>query len=480
MAGYIASSATARWNVTWIIVHRIELVEQTIKTFSAMGVECGVVAAGYTLDVSAKVQVAMIGTLANRVDKLPPPNLILIDEAHHAVAATWKRLLARFPSVVQIGFTATPERLDGRGLSEQFDELVIGPTPRWLIDNHHLSPYQAFSPASGVGEDDLTVRAGEFATESVVAAMDKPTVTGSAIDEYQKHLAGKRAIVFCASRKHASNVCTAFNAAGIVAEYVDGATPKSERRDAMVRFSAGETLVLVNVDLFAEGVDVPDAVGVILLAHTMSLGKYLQRVGRALRFVAGKVAIIIDHVGSIRRFGLPCAHREWSLEGRKRGKSTPKEIQDMQCQECDGWFPPARVCPGCGHVVPVKERLRFLKHVPGELVEVFIQEMRKDGMVEEHELIRQATMTETEKQDAIEALANKKLELLAVNKQTALAMIPSARSLLDFQVIAKLAGYKSGWAWRRFQDWKSGRTAREEALEKTRAKLGGYEYVRQI
>ncbi|MBF0399979.1 MAG: DEAD/DEAH box helicase [Magnetococcales bacterium] len=421
IASRIVTGAADKGNTAFFLVHRTELAEQAVRTFEDCGVLCGMIVSGGQIDSSKLVHVAMAATLARRAGSFVPPKILIIDEAHHAVAPTLRKILDECKESIVIGLTATPQRLDGRGLGEMFEEMVIGPSPSWLIQNGYLARFRAFSPRSGIGEDGLAVRSGDFAIEDIEHAMDRPTVTGDAIAEYSKLIEGKRAIVFCASISHSTNVATAFSLAGFPAEHVDGKTPKEERRAIMDRFRTGKTLVLCNVDLFAEGVDVPDAVGVILLAHTLSLGKYLQRVGRCLRMAPGKVACIIDHVGSIRRHGLPTDEREWSLDSKRRASKSVPETKLVQCMECDQWFPPARVCPGCGFVVPVKERLRFLRHVPGELVEVIAVDKK----------------TEEE------------------NKQAAISMRKKAKTLADLRLIETKRGYKRGWAEKVFNGRKS-------------------------
>lgn len=464
IAGHMASRAAHRGNSTLFLVHRQELVRQSVRTFGEFDAPCGVIAAGQPMDLSAPIQVAMIGTLTRRLESITPPKIIIIDEAHHAVAATYKRVLAAFPESKIIGLTATPERLDGAGLCKLFDALVLGPSVRWLIENRFLADFRAFSPES-VDTDSLDIRAGDFVQEQAAALMDKPTITGDVIGHYQRLAPGQRMIVFAAGINHSKNVAAAYQQAGIAAEHVDGETPEKDREAAIARFTAGQTLVLSNVALFGEGFDVPAAGAVQILRPTLSLALHLQMIGRALRYMEGKTAYILDHVGGIKRHGLPDQEREWSLEGRARKPKRKPDDEDpdvfaIKCSECSEWIKPARNCPYCGHTMAVSQRRKFLKVVPGELVEIYRKELMEDANTEEKEEIRMATRTTAEIQtDQMR------------EKMAALAEIPKAKTLAEFQSIAHRAGYKSGWAWRRFHEQHSGRNAREIALTDFREQL---------
>ncbi|MEO5329963.1 MAG: DEAD/DEAH box helicase [Magnetococcus sp. THC-1_WYH] len=372
LAASIANGAAGKGNRTFFVVHRQELVSQSLMAFSKFGIDCGVIAAGFT-PRQAPVQVAMVGMLAHRLEKYPAPQIVVIDEAHHAVAATWSKLLARVPNSVVIGLTATPERLDGTGLSAHFQHLITGKPVAWLIENGFLSPYRAFSPQLA-DTSAIKSRAGDFAVDAAREMMDRPTITGDAIGHYRRLADGQRMIVFCTSVDHSRHVASSYRSAGIEAEHVDGDMLRQERDAVINRFRTGQTMVLTNVNLISEGFDVPDAVVVQLLRPTKSLAMHLQMIGRVLRFVPGKTAIILDHVGNISRLGLPDTPHEWTLEGKKRRQKQVDE-QDAeffarQCPKCDAWMKlEQRSCQSCGFVFPAKVREK-IKEQAGELIEI--------------------------------------------------------------------------------------------------------------
>jgi superfamily II DNA or RNA helicase len=321
------------------IVHRRELVMQSAKAFDLIGVPFGVISPDFPFEPSKKVQIASIQTLSRRLALLKyNPSLIVYDECHHLPAKNWAMIYNYFSSSYRVGLTATPCRLDGKGLKDFFSKIVDGPSMRDLIDQGFLSDYKLFASQT-VDTTGVKSRMGDYVTSQVENLVKQNEFTGNAINEYRKHCDGKRAIVFCVSIEHSEYVSKLFNEAGIRSECVDGTTHKVHRSAALKRFESGETKILCNVDLFGEGFDISSIEAVIMLRPTQSLSLYLQQVGRALRPSPGKThAIIIDHVGNWNRHGLPDDYREWSLDGiNKKNKS------DM---------PPAKLCPMCFAAMP--------------------------------------------------------------------------------------------------------------------------------
>jgi len=352
-------------------VHRQELMDQSIEAFQKEGIEHGCIAAGYDFNPAQPVQIASIDTLRRRLEKFPyTPNLIVVDECAHSCSPTWKAVLDYFPKSRVVGLTATPERLDGKGLGNIYTAMVEGPSVRWLIDNKYLSPYEVFEP--GIPDvSNLDTRAGDYAKEQNESLMDTPSITGDAIREYQKHSAGKRAVAFCVSIKHSEHVAQQFRDAGISAIHVDGNTPRAQRKAAVNAFRAGDITILTSVDIFGEGFDLPAMETAILLRPTQSLALYIQQVGRVLRPYPGKErALILDHAGNVRRHFLPDEPRVWSLEGRKKKKKKEVEnevkIKIRNCTQCLFVHRPAPICPYCGFIYPVYGR--EVEHKPGELV----------------------------------------------------------------------------------------------------------------
>ena len=364
----ISANAAARGRHVLILVHRRELIHQTSSKLAWVGLDHGIIAAGIPSSDHA-VQIASVQTLARRLSRLNwRPTLIIIDEAHHATAGQWARILDHWPDAYRLGVTATPCRLDGCGLRGTFDTMVLGPSVADLIFTGYLSPARIYAPPVVADLQAIRSRGGDYANDQAAAAMDRPTVTGDAIAHYQRLAAGQQAIAFCCNVNHAVSVCDAFKTAGIGAELLLGNTPSREQ--VVADFAAHRIRVLVTVDVVSEGFDVPAASCAILLRPTQSLGLYLQQVGRVLRPAPGKEhAVILDHVGNVNRHGFPDDHRDWSLDDRmRRSKGTPAPSV-RTCPECFAAFKPAPICPVCGAgCVPIKSRV--IRELAGELQEM--------------------------------------------------------------------------------------------------------------
>jgi superfamily II DNA or RNA helicase len=408
----IAAQAAAKGRQVLIMVHRRELIHQTAIKLQWAGLDHGIIAAGHPASNHA-VQVASVQTLVRRLSRMAwQPSLVIIDEAHHAAAGSWRQILEHWPDAYRLGVTATPCRLDGRGLGEAFDQLVMGPSVADLITAGFLSAARIYAPPVVADLSGIRRRAGDYANDQAAAAMDRPTVTGDAIAHYQRLAAGQQAIAFCCNVAHAVSVCDAFKTAGISAALLLGNT--ADRDQVVAQYSAGVVRVLVTVDVVSEGFDVPAASCAILLRPTQSLGLYLQQVGRVLRPAPGKdAALILDHVGNVPRHGFPDDPREWSLaEGavKRSGTAAPSV---RTCPECYAAFKPAPICPVCGaQCAPI--RSTKIRQIMGEL-----KELKREQV-----------------QQRIEERDRAKRERQA------------ARTLPQLLALAKKRGYSPGWAYR--------------------------------
>ena len=350
----IAKQTTAKGNRVLFLVHRRELCDQIRSTFTWWGVNMRL------------CDIMMVQTAARRLSKLPRPQLIITDENHHCLANTYRKIYEYFPECRRVGVTATPVRLNGDGLGDVNDRLIIGVSAKWLIENHCLAPYDYYAP-SLVDLSEVKMNRGEFETSSVEKLMLKKAVFGNVIEYYKKLAGGRQAICYCTSIRHSIETAAAFRAAGIEAEHIDGGTPRAERDEIVRKFKEGALDILCNVDLISEGFDVPDCECAILLRPTQSLTLYIQQAMRCMRYRPDKRAVIIDHVGNYARHGLPDDDREWTLDKkpkRKREKkSQPAENAVTQCPECfltfhtrDESGEVVKSCPYCGAELPVKER----------------------------------------------------------------------------------------------------------------------------
>jgi superfamily II DNA or RNA helicase len=372
---YVTASAAAKGNRTLILVHRAELLEQCHRSLESMDVPHGLIASGLTPDRSQLTQIASVQTLVRRFDRVVAPDLIVIDEAHHATAGAWASVLAQYPNARVLGVTATPQRLDGKGLGQVFDDLIRGPEVADLLDQGFLARPVYYAPKT-VSMEGVRKTAGDYNRAEVAERMDRPTITGDAVIHYRKYAEGQPCIVFCTGIKHAEHVAQAFNAAGYRFKVIDGTLSKEERARRVLDLSSGTLQGLVSVDIVSEGFDLPCVSTAILLRPTASLSLHLQQIGRVLRPSPGKQrAVILDHVGNCRRHGLAEEVRDWSLDGiRKRGKRGPQDdvADTRQCPECFAVHTPSPQCPQCLHVYEIKDRIPDV--VDGELEELKARE----------------------------------------------------------------------------------------------------------
>lgn len=381
---YIAANAALKGNRTLVLVHRRELLKQTSRTLAQFGVAHGLISAGISNLGRDLVQVASVQTLVKRMAIMRwRPDLIVVDEAHHATGkTTWGKVLAHFSEAKVLGVTATPERLDSQGLGVEaggfFDALVLGPSVAELTERGFLSPAVVYAPRAQVDLSGVHSRGGDWAVGELSEVLDRQSITGDAVSHYRKHCHGEPAIAFCVSIKHAEHVAEAFRAAGYTAASVDGAMDYGERASRIENLGNGRLQVLTSCDIISEGTDVPIVSAAILLRPTQSLSLSLQQMGRVLRPFPGKQrAIILDHVGNTFRHGLPDDERDWSLAGRpkKARQTSPDEFPVRQCEECYTVHRPAPRCPNCGFLYPTSERA--IEVVDGELERVEPSEARR-------------------------------------------------------------------------------------------------------
>jgi DNA repair protein RadD len=379
MFAYISQGTSRKGNRVLILVHRQELVDQTCRTLLAFGVDHGVIAAGRSPDRTHAVQVGSVQTVVRRLDYFRP-DLIIIDEAHHGTAGSWRKVLDANPQARILGVTATPERLDGKGLKDVFDDLIRGPEVSWLIDNGHLSRPRYYAPPQAANLTGLHMRGGDYAKDELAKAMDDKAITGDAVEHYARICGGVPAVAFCVSVAHAQHVAEQFQAAGFRAAVLDGTLDRDSRRDRVKALGDGRLQVLTSCEIINEGFDLPIVTAAILLRPTMSLGLHLQQVGRVLRPAPGKDrAIILDHVGNLARHGFAEDVRDWSLEGRpkkkKRKADDEADVNVRQCPSCYCAHAPAASCPECGHVYQLTQREIEVRD--GTLVELDVEAVRR-------------------------------------------------------------------------------------------------------
>ena len=379
IASSLFQSARALGHTSQFIVHRRELIKQTSETFTKAGLTHGFIASGMPMDFDTGLTLAGIQTLANRLDLVLPPNLAVVDECHHASASTWADTLNSYSGYI-IGLTATPERLDGKGLDQHFDVMVVGPSVAELIEWGYLSPFDYYAP-SVPDMSGVRTTAGDYSRDATADIMDKPVLIGDTVEHYLKVAKGEPGIVFAVNREHSRHITDAFNSAGVRAVHVDGSMSDKERERCDAAFRARDVDIMLNVDLFGEGYDVPGLVYCGMARPTKSLGLFKQQAGRPLRIFPGKTkAIINDHAGNVFHHGLPDADVEWSLQGKK-GRKTASGVNDDACpvRQCKVCYRVERsvvkVCSGCGTEFPVSQR--EIEQREGELAKIEAAERKK-------------------------------------------------------------------------------------------------------
>ena len=362
------------------VVHQNELLSQTSRALWRQKLEHGMIAAGKRYN-RLPAQVASVQTWVRRLAQYGEPDLIIIDECHRSAASTYQKVLEAYPNAKVIGLTATPARTDGKGLDDTYSAMVTGPSIRQLIDAGYLCDYEIFAPPTTLDLSAVKTRMGDYDKRELENAVDKPTITGDAVATYKKHANGKRCVVMCASIRHAEHVRDSYRAAGVPAEMIEGSMTNAERDALLDRFRRGQVRVICNVQLLIEGVDIPAIEVVQWLRPTQSLIVWMQGNGRGLRPSDGKQRLLIlDQVGNWAKHGLPDEDREWSLEGRKKGRKKKDDEADVSIQQCKHCFavfrPGPSVCPSCGKPVEVRKKAE-IEVVEGELEKIDVEAERK-------------------------------------------------------------------------------------------------------
>jgi superfamily II DNA or RNA helicase len=297
-----------------------------------------------------------VGALhAIRQDAVAAADLIIIDEAHHVAARTWRLILEQYPNARLIGLTATPCRADGRGLGNFFDQIIIGPQIPELIEREYLVPTIYYAPANP-DLKGVETRQGDYVVSQLSDRMNRDDLVGDIISNWHKLAQRRKTLVFCVGVPHSVHVRDEFAKSGVRAEHVDGGTPKTDRDAILARLASGETEVVVNCMVLTEGFDLP-AIGCIVLARpTKQLGLFRQMAGRGLRPAPSKPnLILIDHSGAVYRHGLLEDPVDWTLDVTRRAENPTHANRDRQttsrlieCSQCGALRKGGEPCPACG------------------------------------------------------------------------------------------------------------------------------------
>jgi superfamily II DNA or RNA helicase len=360
----IVRRAVAKGKRAVVLAHRRELITQAASRLRTFGLNPGLIMPGGTPG-DGSVYAASVQTLVRDIGSVPAPDLLIIDEAHHAVAGSWATVREAWASAACLGVTATPVRLDGRGLGDAFDAMVLGPSARELTDRGFLCPVDVFAPSvpdlAGVRS-----RGGDWTPADLERALARSGVVGDAVRTYGTTFPGGAVptVVFCASVAHATAVSAAFRAAGYRFEVLTGSDRRDRREGVLAALAAGDVAGICTVDLVSEGFDLPDLRCAVWLRPTKSLGLWLQGTGRVLRPAPGKGrAVVLDHAGNALRHLLPTFPHQWGLDGvraRPRSQTHTEDGEALSIQRCPACFQiheTAPVCPHCGHEHPPDTRV---------------------------------------------------------------------------------------------------------------------------
>jgi superfamily II DNA or RNA helicase len=376
MTASMIQSSRIKGTRAMMVVPRRELLRQTAETFKSFDIPHSYVSAGYEFNPFAKTMLATSGTLARRLDKVPRPDVVFFDETHYG-GSELDRIVKHYRALGSwvIGLSATPIRLDGKGLGMWYDAMAEGPPVADLIESKRLSSYRMFAP-SAPDLSGVKTTAGDYAKGQLAERMETDRVlVGNAVSHYGKHAMGRLNVCYCVSIKHAEITAAAFRDAGIPSACIHGGMDDDERGRIIRSFARRQLMVLTSVDLLTFGFDLASAAQMDVtvecmsdLGPTQSLAKQMQKWGRVLR-MKPEPALIFDHAGNSARHGLPDDPREWTLAGRdKREGGGDRQEPVRQCSNCYFVHRPSPTCPACGFVYPVQDRM--LDEVDGELSEV--------------------------------------------------------------------------------------------------------------
>ena len=463
MTGWMIREVASRGKSAIFFVHRHELIKQTSETFDRLGIEHGIISAGFKDQFDLPVQIASVQTLARRLKKVSAPDFLICDECHHILANTYKKILNAYPDAYLLGVTATPQRMGGITLCDVFSAMVKGPTVEELIKLGNLTDFRYFASATKLDLKGVKVKFGEYVNSDLAKVMSDNRIIGGIVDNYLKHANGKSAICYCVNVNHSIKVADSFKAAGISAAHVDGETPSKIREQIVEDFRLGKIKILCNAELFSEGFDVPNMQAVILARPTKSLTLFIQQAMRPMRpdpNDPNKVAIIIDHVQNYLRHGLPNEKHNWSLKTNK-----PKE-------NCTA---PVKECPKCGLVVS------FGTYTCPECGHQFVTEEDKEARLKEHDgvlvQIKKKIVIPAKKPRVVNPMTSPEyfMEIAkAKNYQigwVAYQSLEHAKSYEDCLHIANVCGYRKGWAYYKWEELKKNLSRKRRSGHSSKRKI---------
>lgn len=373
--GSAVLGASSRKRVLWL-AHRIELLRQARDSLVAAGIapeHVGILSGPEKVNTGARILVASVDMF--RALPVPDVDLIVVDEAHHVTAQSYRDIIDARRNAQVLGLTATPERLDGAPLGDVFNHLHVVAETIELVADGHLLPSVVYGiprekarelvrGASGGGKD--------YSPSKLEQAMKKRPLMADIVKERARLAPNEPTIVYAVTREHGRELARRFEKAGVPTAYVDANTPPVERHGILGpkgKLSRRQVHVVVNVGVLTEGFDCPPVSCIIVARPTKSLVLWRQMCGRGARKGGRRKQryIVLDHAGNVWRHGFPDSPVEWSLEGREKPSSGDSPVR--RCEECGAINPlGATECSECGAVFPARDL--DLKERQGELEKV--------------------------------------------------------------------------------------------------------------
>lgn len=454
--GSIAANAAMHGKKILTLSHRQEIFRQIVRAYSAFGISSGQILAGRPMTKNP-VQVAMVQTVVNRLQDIDRPDIIIIDEGHHAVASSWLKILSTFPDALKLFFTATPQRLDGRGLGDVCSSMVLGETVLQLVRDGWLSMPMVKQPGPEF-ISEFHVRRGDYDKEEQTKFYTKRKIIGDVIEHHRANLHRQPTISFVASLAHGAIMEEMYRDAGIKAKLIQGGQKyMRERERACLELADGSLEILISCDVISEGFDVPVVAGCHMLRKTASLALNDQQIGRALRpiyadgycldTVPGRLAaikagpkpyaIILDFAGNSLEHPHILQERDWQLNSQKRSRKKQKP-NITHCPKCGGVWPgKPRVCPDpkCRYdfvTASTQRRQEVVQQVKGKLVDA----------------IPELSVEDLDRLSAVFAIGDSKEKQKIMMREAWKAVATDSREKL--KTLARLAGYRDGWtewAW---------------------------------
>jgi DNA repair protein RadD len=396
VVAHIIERAVAADQRVLVLTHRREILKQTSLKLSSG--EHGLIQAGLNLDLKPPVQIASIQTLwarCMRTNKipLPPADLIIIDEAHHVAAPTWRLIIEAYPNARRIGLTATPCRSDGRGLGNYFTKIIEGPQIPELIKEKYLVPTTYYAPVDPDLRGVQTCQ-GDYVVSQLADCMNRADLVGDIVSNWHKIAEWRKTLVFCVDVAHSVHVKNEFIKSGVCAEHIDGSTPKSDRDNALARLATGKVELITNCMVLTEGFDLPSIGCIVLARPTKQLGLFRQMAGRGLRPAPGKNnLILIDHSGAVFKHGLLEDPIAWTLNTDKRAENTVHAMRGrgtigrlVKCSQCSAMRTVGDKCGHCGFFP--QRRPDAVQFRDGELARVNKQTRSAESLVDPNERMR--------------------------------------------------------------------------------------------